>query len=245
MSGGASTGVECVSGVNEAGRNFVNVSCTEAGFGAEGAAPGSEVKLEIGGLTNPRKANKQSYIKIYTLDSNMYNIDENFEDEKFIVTMTQLKPISSIMIDQLNKTNGAETAVIITIVPSTVIHDGDIFSIDFPDELDLPLNPECTATDRFLIPSLMCQRSGEKTIEFTILRPDPSLKAGIEFDVVLNNAINSPSLRPTSPFSNMMLTDSNRLELAGYSERIVLTNQVLGIIDPSTAEITQTSYQPD
>ena len=69
VNGGASTGVECVSGVNEAGRNFVNVSCTKAGFGEEGAAPDSEVQLKIGGLTNPRKAFKESYIKIYTLDS--------------------------------------------------------------------------------------------------------------------------------------------------------------------------------
>lgn len=84
----------------------------------------------------------------------MFYIDENFEDEKFIVEMTQLKPISSIIIEHENKTNGAETAIIITIVPSTVIHSGDIFTIDFPIEVGLPLEPNCTTNDRLLIGSL-------------------------------------------------------------------------------------------
>lgn len=142
----------------------MNVSCTKAGFGDEGAAPDSEVKLKIGGLTNPRKAFKESYIKIYTLDSQMFNIDENFEDEKFIVKMTQLKPISSIIIDQVNKTNGAETAFIITIVPSTMIHRGDIFSIDFPNEVDLPMVLNCSSDHMLKIGRLECQRSGERTV---------------------------------------------------------------------------------
>jgi hypothetical protein len=45
VNGGSTTGVECVSGVNEAGRNFVNVSCTSAGFGDGGAGSDSEVKI--------------------------------------------------------------------------------------------------------------------------------------------------------------------------------------------------------
>jgi hypothetical protein len=173
----------------------------------------------------------------------MFNIDENFEDEKFIVKMTQLKPISSIIIDQVNKTNGAETAFIITVVPSTMIHRGDIFSIDFPSEVDLPMVLNCSSDHMLKIGRLECQRSGERTVQFTIMDPDQELLyTGVEFNLRLNNAVNSPSLRPTSPFTSMMLTDSDRLELAGYTERIVLTNEVLGVIDPSTAEITQTSY---
>ena len=76
--------------------------------------------------------------------------------------------------------------------------------------------------------------------------PDQELLySGVEFNLILKNAINSPSLRPTSSFTAMIFTDSDGLELAGFTDRISLTNEALGLIDNSTATITQTSYQPD
>ena len=117
---------------------------------------GQTLKFKIGGLTNPRMKNKLSYFKIYTMDSSFRYIDQNFDDEKFFVKMTKILPITSVLVENVNKTNGAKSEYIITIVPSTLIVDGDIFSINFPPEIELPSRLECETDFRLMIPNLEC-----------------------------------------------------------------------------------------
>jgi hypothetical protein len=45
-----------------------------------------------------------------------------------------------------------------------MIHEGDTFSIDFPIEVELPLDLECDTDDMLKIGRLDCQRSGENTV---------------------------------------------------------------------------------
>jgi hypothetical protein len=82
--------------------------------------------------------NKLSYFKIYTMDSQFRYIDQNFNDEKFFVKMTKILPITSVLVKNVVKINGAQSRYIITIVPSTLIVNDDIFSITFPEEIKLP-----------------------------------------------------------------------------------------------------------
>ena len=73
-------GLECVTGQNDAGRFFVNVTCSQAGFGPKGTLKGQEFKFKLGGLTNPRTRNLKNYFKLYSMDSYYRYIDQNFED---------------------------------------------------------------------------------------------------------------------------------------------------------------------
>ena len=96
---GGDKGLKCVAGRTEEGRAFVNISCTENIFGDSGTAKGREVKFKIGGLTNPRTKGYEAVFKIYTMDKEYRYIDENPEDQRFSVKMTQLMPLASFSIE--------------------------------------------------------------------------------------------------------------------------------------------------
>ena len=157
VTGSNSKGVGCISGRTELEqRHFVNITCDKNGFGADGVAKGTSLKFRIKGLTNPRMKNKLSYFKIYTMDSQFRYIDQNFDDEKFFVQMTKILPITSVTVINTNKTNGAPSRYIITIVPSTLIVNDDIFSITFPSEITLPNKLECSTDYYQMILDLEC-----------------------------------------------------------------------------------------
>jgi hypothetical protein len=108
--------------------------------------------------------NKLSYFKIYTMDSQFRYIDQNFDDEKFFVQMTKILPITSVLVKHTYKTNGAESRYIITIVPSTLIVNDDIFSITFPEEITLPSTLKCSTDNYQMILELECQRIETSTV---------------------------------------------------------------------------------
>ena len=142
--------------------------------------------------------NKLSYFKIYTMDSQFRYIDQNFDDEKFYVEMTKILPITSVTVLNTNKTNGAQSRYIITIVPSTLIVNDDIFQITFPEEITLPNKLECSTDYYTMILDLECQRIESSTVQFKLTDVDNTLlKQEVEFNLILENAINSASLRPT------------------------------------------------
>ena len=199
VNGASSKGVGCVSGRTELEqRHFVNITCDKNGFGADGVAKGTSLKFRIKGLTNPRMKNKLSYFKIYTMDSQFRYIDQNFDDEKFSVQMTKILPITSVTVENTNKTNGAESRYIITIVPSTLIVDGDIFSVTFPPEIMLPSWLDCSTDYYQMILALECQRIEDSTVQFKLAQVDNTLlRQEVEFNLILENGLNSASLRPT------------------------------------------------
>jgi hypothetical protein len=67
-SNGTEKGLECNAGQTFDGRQFVNITCSRAGFGGKGTPKGASFIFKIGGLTNPRMRNFVSYFKLYTLD---------------------------------------------------------------------------------------------------------------------------------------------------------------------------------
>ena len=62
--------------------------------------------------------------------------------------MTKILPITSVTVDNSIKINGGISSYTITIVPSTLIVNDDIFSITFPSEIKLPSKLHCD-TDYF------------------------------------------------------------------------------------------------
>ena len=97
-----------------------------------------------------------SYFKLYTMDAEKRYIDENKEDTQFWVKMTKLKSITNVQIDFTNKTNGALSDYIIKITPSTQVHSHDVFTIDFPVELNLSFGMRCASLSPELVGDATC-----------------------------------------------------------------------------------------
>jgi hypothetical protein len=141
------------------------------------------------------------------MDSEQRYIDQNFEDQIFDVVMTDLQPMTSVSIDFQNKTNGAITKYTISIVPSTKIHDNDMFSINFPPEIKLPFDIQCSSASPYIL-SFFCQKLNfQNAVIFTLVDVSARLKIGTEITLSVNNVQNSVSMRPSSSFTNMVLTD--------------------------------------
>jgi len=191
--------------MTEQNRSFVNITCDPAVFGPKGTEKGAELTFKITGLTNPRFKNYMSYFKLYTMDAEKRYIDENKDDVQFWVKMTELKSITNVEIDVQDKTNGAITTYFIKITPSTQVHSFDIFTIDFPKELMLPFGMHCGSLSD-LVGDATCIKIGERRVEITLLDVSKELTSGIEFELEVVGVKNAPSLRPTSPFTNMMFS---------------------------------------
>lgn len=141
---GQEKGLDCKPGYSfEKSRPYVNITCTRGGFGNNGSPVGSSFKFKISGLTNPRMRDFESLFSIYTLDTKDRYIDENFEDQKFSVTMTELLQLTSVAVQMANLTNGAITSYTLQIVSTTLIQNGDLFTIRFPPEIVVPLGVTC------------------------------------------------------------------------------------------------------
>ena len=119
--------------------------------------------------------------------------------------MTKLKSITNVEIDVQNKTNGAITTYFIKITPSTQVHSFDVFTIDFPKELQLPFGMHCGSLST-LIGDATCIKIGELKVEITLLYVSKELTSGKQFTVKVVGVKNAPSMRPTSPFTNMMFS---------------------------------------
>ena len=68
IEGTTAKGLECKTGQTQDGRYFVNITCSQSGFGPYGTSKGDSFKFRIKGLTNPRTRNLKRMFKLYTMD---------------------------------------------------------------------------------------------------------------------------------------------------------------------------------
>lgn len=122
-------GLECEAGEDLDNLQHVDIKVTRAAFGELGTEKSSQIHLKVGGLTNPRIVNELSYFSVYSLDQERRIIDQNSVGQPFVVKMTELRPIESVKVDMLNKTNGAATVYTIRMFPSTELNSGDAVQV--------------------------------------------------------------------------------------------------------------------
>ena len=151
--------------------------------------------------------------------------------------MTNLQIITSVNADMSNKTNGAITKYTISMVPSTIIKDGDLIDIVFPKELVLPFEIKCSSTSEFVI-SFTCTNLQANKVQFKLTELNPTLKIGDEITLSVDNVQNSVSLRPSSSFKNITIIDSkSNLEISEFLGNVIVQNKHLANIPRDTAEI--------
>ena len=139
--------------------------------------------------------------------------------------MKKLIKMSSVIVTMANKTNGATTTYTIRIIPSTKIHAGDVFKIEFPKELSIDHGHTCgTRSSKGRISPLKkvtCQRVGLLGMHFTIADIDAKHVAGVALELTVSDVTNARSLRPSSSFQDIRFTDSeNANDLSDYPRKV-------------------------
>jgi hypothetical protein len=84
--------------------------------------------------------NDRAYFTIESRDEDLLLIDQSRYDAAFYIEMTSIGEITSFSVGMDDKTNGALTTYIFSVIPNTAIEDGDSLSITFPDSVQLPSN---------------------------------------------------------------------------------------------------------
>jgi hypothetical protein len=117
----------------------MNNYATESGVRfliADGQAKGSEVNLEIGGVTNPRSFKPSGDIVVTSFDTDGESkIDVGYKNK---AEMTIAGPVTSFSVSQTNFTNGdinIHTFAVQALIPLVV---GDKFTMTLPQEMDAP-----------------------------------------------------------------------------------------------------------
>ena len=72
--------------------------------------------------------------------------------------MTKLHQLTSVAVQMSNLTNGAITSYTLQIVSTTSIHGGDLFTIQFPPEIIVPLGVKCKSGNIATVTALDCNR---------------------------------------------------------------------------------------
>lgn len=159
--------------------------------------------------------------------------------------MQLLTKIESVAIRVEDETNGAETMYSIQVKPSSLIYSGDLFQIEFPEQIGLSANIVCGIGDLIESPlrKISCQRVGARGVHFLILDIDPDREAGELLEFTVKHVINSISTRPSSSFKNIRFFDySINKNISEYSNKLIITNKRVGQLASKTASIRQTSY---
>ena len=79
-----------------------------------------------------------------------------------------------------------------------------------------------------------------------MLRMSRSHREGGSLILNVHDVTNPFSLRPTASFTDMQFTESDRKDVvSNYDKQIVLATSKMAKIDPSSAGIIQSNYDPD
>lgn len=111
-----------------------------------------------------------------------------------------------------NTTNGALTNYSLTFTTNTPIYTGDSLYLTFPIEITLPQqsNLKCTSSKNII--ELTCSKMYASNSAANAVQIYLNNVAGIsennQFIVTFSDIQNAFSLRPTSPFSGIVLSDN-------------------------------------
>jgi len=122
--------------------------------------------------------------------------------------MESLKQITDIKIEPTSKVNGKKTTYEVTIVPSTQIFSSDMLVIEFPPEISLPIKMNCSSPSTRYVFDLSCFKGNKQTVKILLIEVSSFLVSGTEFKLLIHNVTNPSSLRPTSPFGEIVFKDS-------------------------------------
>lgn len=138
--------------------------------------------------------------------------------------MTDIGSLQLMSAGMDNMTNGAWTQYNLKVYPKTPIYDRDVLEIRLPYELELPRYVSqltCKASKN--INRISCVASSNNFIRITFESVD-AINPGDLITIWLNTIRNAPSLRPTSPFTDILLKDGAGYKVSGYSGIVSVTN---------------------
>ena len=91
------------------------------------------VSLSVSNIITPRSLRPSSGFTIYTRNAAGFIVDAGGQD--ITVTMDTVNHLTDLQIDPIDKTNGASSSYKFTLETFVPLHDGDILSVELPEEL--------------------------------------------------------------------------------------------------------------
>lgn len=172
--------------------------------------------------------------EVNTTDKEGYTVGTGFLDN---IAMTEMAPFDKMTVVAANKTNGAMTDYTVTFYPTVPLQDGDIFTVSFPSQIEVPRNPSCLAEK--CLKSLEC--SGE-TGRISMVLVQPCTEENAEVKFVLQGIRNPQSLIPSGTLQASW-TNKQYREVAKFSGTIVIQNKDLAYLDPSVISLNQANQE--
>lgn len=157
--------------------------------------------------------------------------------------MTETSQLRNIQAELKNATNGAVTDYTMTFTMNTPVYDGDYLELRFPEEIELPSRWEfeCEGKSRNIL-SIVCTRENDNLVSVR-LRNVASINAGNTIQLIFKDLQNSVSLRPTSSWSDILLTDNGNYNIAEYDTDVTVENKFISNI--LIYELIQSTKEPD
>jgi hypothetical protein len=151
-----------------------------------------------------------------------------------------------------SKTNGATADYLITVTPASRVFAGDVFKIKFPEDIVLPENANlrCSPEDGQLhILEISCLRRADQLVEFTFVAVDSAVVGDgppRSFALTVHDARNPLSLRPTDPFSEIVMLASGVHPMSRYDQGFSISTDTLGQLpnDPAITRLTHSNPRP-
>lgn len=130
--------------------------------------------VKVSGILNPRSLKTSTSFKVFTFDSLGYMIE--FKTDMMAVTMTGTKNILAANVQPSSSIVGEKATYVFTVTPATKLINGDMVSILFPTEFNVPIArtlQSCTANNN--LAGISCKINGPNGILATLAFPGGQL----------------------------------------------------------------------
>eukprot|EP00347_Sterkiella_histriomuscorum_P010553 403375847 len=225
------------------GTNSVLITIDSRAF-TDGIAIGSVFSFSVQGIKNPRTTQTTSIFYFYSYDSDSYKIDSSGQYDYFTATMTSLSDLTAITIDKSNNTNNAVTNYFFTLTPNSPILQNDQISIKFPPEIKLPdANLLACDGDGTYLLTVICSKASTDVLTVMFSKIN-AISAGRQFKLTVYNVQNSISTKPSSPFTDIIISTTTGYGVSRYS-KLDLTTTTSTSSDIWNRKLTQSNKNPN
>jgi len=127
--------------------------------------------------------------------------------------------MNSLSLKMNNYTNGASARYTVSLSTDIPLANGDILSLTFPSEIDVPTSSNFYCSASTNIDGLSCTSSGQIIIANLY---DLNTDTGT-FEFHIHNLTNPPSTRTSNSLSNMQIKTSAAYAVAQYTSSVTVT----------------------
>lgn len=179
-------------------KNYFDIRVQANTFGSTGLGANERLKVQVGGLKNPREINSQAAFTMQAFASGERLIDESDGSQYFVVTMNKIGYLQSISVKPQEPRNGKATTYEFKVLPNVILANGDILYMTFPPEIALPSTYyiQCEGDTHVGVSS--CIKQGTSTVKITLTGITNLYDPATDFTIYIHNVYNPVSFKPST-----------------------------------------------